>query len=568
MLSIPEIRKLLSRLDGEPADAIESEELECKPWNPDPLDRRSQFREVRETVVCLANARGGVITLGVADRKRSRTDAIQGVGDLQIAELRKSIYDGTDPRILVEIEELNEPEGRLLLIRVPRGIPPHTTTEGVGKIRVGKECKPLTGSDLSRLLTAGGERDLTAEILPGSSEKDLDLEHVRLFQRTIEAEAGNRELARLQPAELLRNLQLVRENELTLAAVLLMGTPGALTRWAPQHEVIFLRFKNRTRYDARRDLKGPLLAVLDALTRVFEPYLKITLVEGGGFNELSIPDLSAWTAREAVLNALVHRDYFLRQAVQIELHKDRVEVISPGGFVGGVTPQNILRHPPVRRNPLLAAALQSAGLVNRAGLGVDRIYEELLRLGKCMPKYEGDEGHVKLSLPRSTHAAFARFVADETKAAHNLDLDDLIVLRSVVDRGFLDRWSAAERLQLSEDEAADKLAALREAGYLVAQGRGRGTSYRLTRELSDRLRGAYATDTDGTLDHEAVRLRVEVVLAERGRLTNAEARRLSGFSRVEVLRLMRELVEEGKAELQGRGRGAHYVAGKSLKRPR
>jgi ATP-dependent DNA helicase RecG len=139
MLSDLEIRALLRRLDGEPADAIESQELECKPWDPHAEAKSSAFRQIRETVVCLANARGGVILLGVADRKKTRREAIQGVGDLDPDELRESIYGGTEPHILVDIQELAEPEGRLLAIRVPRGIPPHLTSDGVAKIRIGKE---------------------------------------------------------------------------------------------------------------------------------------------------------------------------------------------------------------------------------------------------------------------------------------------------------------------------------------------------------------------------------------------------------------------------------------------
>jgi len=292
-------------------------------------------------------------------------------------------------------------------------------------------------------------------------------------------------------------------------------------------------------------------------------------VETEGFRELTLPDMSWWAVREGLLNAVVHRDYFLRQAVYVELREQRLEISSPGGFAGGVTPQNVLRHPPVRRNPLLARVLQDAGFVNRAGLGVDRIYDELLRLGKPLPSYEADEGHVRLRLPTKTHRAFARCVAGESRAGRLLDLDDLIVLRSAVDLGIVDRWSAGERLQVAEDRAAERLISLRERGYLVAGGRGRGTSYRLARHHSDLLRGRDATDLEMPLDDEAVSLRVQAVLAERGRLANADVRRLSGYSRTEVLRLMNRLRERGVVSPSGRGRGAHYVPGPKLTiRPR
>jgi DNA-binding IclR family transcriptional regulator len=130
-----------------------------------------------------------------------------------------------------------------------------------------------------------------------------------------------------------------------------------------------------------------------------------------------------------------------------------------------------------------------------------------------------------------------------------------------VDRGHIDRWIAADKLQLPEEEAAEHLASLRRRGYLVAQGRGRGTSYRLIRSLSDALRGREETDLDAPLDDEGVRLRIEAILRERGELTNAEIRRITGYSRSEVLRITRELVAQGVAKVVGRGRGAHYVPG-------
>ncbi len=559
-----EIRGLLRKLDGSAANSIESETLECKPWDPAPTRLKDQLREVREAVVCLANAKGGAIVLGIRDRVRTRKEAIAGVGDLRPDILRKAIYDGTDPHLLVDCEELVEPEGRLLVLHVPQGLGVHTTSEGVAKVRVGKDCQPLTGSMLAQRLSAGTEFDRTAQPLSGATVADLDPQAIKELQRLLETEGRKPELARLSPVDLLDGLGLVRDTELTLAAVLLAGRSSALARWVPQHEAVFVRYISKTRYDQRHNLKGPILFLIETMRELFETYLGVATIGTEGFRELTIPALTWWAAREAVLNAVVHRDYFLRQSVYVELRPGRVEVTSPGGFVGGVTPENVLRHAPVRRNPLLADVLEAAGLVNRAGMGVDRIYEDLLRAGKGLPRYEADEATVRLILPTESHPAFTRFVAEETRQGRALDLDDLILLRAITDRGYLDRWSAAAYLQADEDDAAERLVALRERGYLTPRGRGRGTSYLLARAFSDLLRGRAATDESLSLDDEAVRLQILAVLGERGRLTNSDVRRISGYSRSEALRLMRALREEGMVEIMGRGRAAHYVPGAGL----
>lgn len=551
-----QVRALLRRLEGEPADNLESEELEFKRWEQDP---KSLHKLLRETVVCLANTRGGTIVLGVRDGVRSRREAIEGIGSYDTAGLRKAVYDGTDPHILVEIEELREQEGTLLLVHVPKGMPPHTTSDGVARIRIGKECKPLTGRTFAHLLASGGQRDLTAEVVPEAKDTDLDRTELVHLRRLIQRGAQDQELLRLDDLRLLEALGLTINGRITVAAILVLGTDQSLRRFLAQHEVSFIRYRSRTQYDQRRDLRGPILSVLREMEQLISANNRVRTIQEDGFGQLEFPDLSWDVAREAVLNAVTHRDYFLRQSVQVSLYSDRLEVMSPGGFMDDITPENVLRHPPVHRNELLARVFQTVGLVNRVGLGVDRIYEGLLRLGKDIPRYTADESHVNLVLPLRTNEPFALFLSQETRQGRELDLDDLLVLRILLRRTTVDRWSVSAFLQVPEREAAEQLIALREKGYLVARGRGRGVSYDLRRDLADRLRGRAHVDAYLDLDEEAVRIHMLQLLKKRGRLTNAEIRRLSGFSRTQVYRLIKQLEQSGQVRIVGKGRGAHIV---------
>jgi len=155
--------------------------------------------------------------------------------------------------------------------------------------------------------------------------------------------------------------------------------------------------------------------------------------------------------------------------------------------------------------------------------------------------------------------AFAAWVVEHERDHEELHLDDLIVLRRLVDVGAIDRWAAAEHLQLDETAAGERLSELRGRGLLMARGRGRGASYSLPRPLSERLRGRGITDAERPLEIEGVRLRLLELLRERGRLTNAEIRAFSGYSRQQVLALEKRLEAEGDVKLRGRGRGAHIV---------
>lgn len=122
----------------------------------------------------------------------------------------------------------------------------------------------------------------------------------------------------------------------------------------------------------------------------------------------------------------------------------------------------------------------------------------------------------------------------------------------------LDRWAAAELLQLPEQEAAERLVSLRRRGYLAAQGRGRTTAYHFAERLAHLVSAPDIESDRLWLDNEQMRRRVLDALAGHSALANADLRRITGYSRVRVHQLMAELRRDGLVELRGRGRAAHY----------
>ncbi|OYT69920.1 MAG: hypothetical protein CFK49_12030 [Armatimonadetes bacterium JP3_11] len=165
-----QIRSLLQRLDHQKASELESETLEFKEWDKDweqGQGRRDFYRLLAEYAVCFANQRGGTLVLGVKDKVKGFARAIKGCGAYDPVEIRTRIYDMTDPKILVEIEDLwiDELGVRLLLVHFPSGIGIHTTTDGVAKIRIGADCKPMTGSMRQQRLVEIGVVDVTAQTI-------------------------------------------------------------------------------------------------------------------------------------------------------------------------------------------------------------------------------------------------------------------------------------------------------------------------------------------------------------------------------------------------------------------
>src|SRR3954447_25758717 len=433
-----ELLKELDRLGQGTADSIESEILEIKGR---PRGRDELKRWLVDLAVCFANQRGGCLLVGVKDRVKGRAEAIVGIGDVTYRGLERDVYSGTDPHILIEIEELTVPEGKLLAAHIPKGIPPHTTSAGMASIRIGDSCQPLTGTNLARMIASSGEVDLSATPVEGSDLADLDEAALDRGRELLRLQPGLADLAEQDDADLLQALSLANDSELSQAAMLLFGKRSAIARFIPLHEISILRYLSSTRYDQRIDLRGPLLLEFEQIEDALAAGTSLRTVQPRGFAQLEIPTLSWEVAREAILNAVAHRDYFPRQGVIVAIHPDHVEITSPGGFLGGIHPGNVLRHPPVHRNELLARALQRLGLVNRVGLGVDRIFEGLLRSGSRPPTYTADEVSVSLTLPLGGNDELAAWVVEHERETGQLLLDDLIVVRRLVDVGSIDRAS-------------------------------------------------------------------------------------------------------------------------------
>ena len=145
-----DIQRLLDELDsGKVADDLESQRLDFKLWH----ETKGDMRVAREYAVSFANADGGVVVFGVDDKAAGRTNAIRGCGKVDIDIWRKAIYDATRPHIDADVHLVDVPEGtgNLLVVRVRKGIhQPYGTSDGIYRVRVGKNCQPLDPDEFAR----------------------------------------------------------------------------------------------------------------------------------------------------------------------------------------------------------------------------------------------------------------------------------------------------------------------------------------------------------------------------------------------------------------------------------
>jgi len=201
------------------------------------------------------------------------------------------------------------------------------------------------------------------------------------------------------------------------------------------------------------------------------------------------------TFREAILNALCHRDYLEPGSIYVRHSPQEMVISNPGGFIGGITPYNILVHEPKQRNRHLAEILEKIGLVERAGIGRRRIFIPMLSYGKKTPCYEADEFTVKLTIyDESYDEKLAFFVAKKQREGFEFSLPQLLLLSYMRVHTEIDVATFSKICQHPESLARDILeqASLPPYNLLEKRGRKKGVSYYLSRNIAKELIGKVA----------------------------------------------------------------------------
>jgi len=252
----------------------------------------------------------------------------------------------------------------------------------------------------------------------------------------------------------------------------------------------------------------------------------------------------------------------------VKVYGDRLEISNNGGFIAGITPENILHHPPAARNLLMVEALTRLRLVNRSNLGISRMFSALLMEGKEAPiiREAGDSVTVTF-FNRELNPAFRLFVAEESGKGRILNVDELILLQYLLRHPEVDTAKASWLCQQDELITRECLSAMEQSGYVEHGGAGRGAFWNIHPNLYDKLSGGQIADRHSRIDWEAAKTRILSILKEHKRrgkagLSSQEIRQITRFSRSRAHRLMTELrMENPQINPPRKGRYARYELG-------
>jgi len=524
-------------------------------------------RELIEALVCLANAEGGELWLGVED------DAVpSGLHpDHRLLEgLAGMVAARTSPSLNVQAEAVEFDGVTVARIRVPKALGEVASTSGVYLRRRLKhdgtpECVAMLPHERASRASSFGLIDVSAQPVAGATLADLDpLERERLRQ-AVQQYGGDRVLPDLDDEALDGALLLTARQPdgtrvPTLTGLLLIGRETSLRQLVPTHEFAFqVLAQQAVRFNEFR--RFPLLKALDWLETNFRPYNPEEELQVGLFR-VPVPKVDLGAFREAVANALVHRDYHGRGAVHVRLEDDALVVSNPGGLVDGVTLANLLVTEPRPRNPALADAMKRIGVVERSGRGVDKIFRGMLKFGRPAPDYSYTTAQsVVLRLPTAeADLDFRRLVVEHERATNaELPIDSLIALAALRESKRVTADELAVQIQRDTTSAKRTLEALTEAGLVEAHGSTRGRSYTLSASLYQAAgdKAAYTRQIGfAPLQQEQL---VLGYVRQHGQIKRAEVMELCRLSTDQAAKLLKKLKSAGAIVQHGRNRGALYT---------
>jgi ATP-dependent DNA helicase RecG len=293
--------------------------------------------------------------------------------------------------------------------------------KGAYWMRSGEDLVGMTPDMIQRIFLETA-LDFSAEVCPKADLDDLSQDAVSRLREMWLRSSGNAALQDVSAEQLLTDAELLLDEGITNAALILLGTHRALGKHLAQVEAVF-EFRSTeasVSYQQRKEYREGFFIFQDDLWKTINLRNDMHHFQDGLF-VWDVPSFNEAVVREAVLNAVSHRDYRLGGSIFVRQYPRRLEIVSPGGFPPGITPENILwRQMP--RNRRIAEVLSKCGLVERSGQGTRRMFEECIKESKALPDFTGtDDYQVSLTLQGEVQDLnFLRFlerIGQETQAS-------------------------------------------------------------------------------------------------------------------------------------------------------
>lgn len=444
-------------------------------------DDRIHPRSLAETLAAFAAADGGIVLIGVADN-----GSIIGVSNFE--QVRDNlIYEAAgrnhcEPQIQpIEVEKIETADGKIVVaVTVPADFETLHSVAGKYFLRVGSRNEPLTPRELRRLMFSRGEVSFERLACEKVKLEDLDNRLTNLYIRKHEEHTGRP--LNLSKEEFLINLGCAtkKDGEVvpTNAGVLLFHEDPQL--YLLQSEILCVRFKGTDiiEYLDRKEFRGLLPELVNQATRFIKSHMKV----GGripGIKRVDYPEYPEVAFREAIINAVIHRDWSIEgEFIRVFMFDDRIEVLSPGRLLPPITIEAMQKGEVESRlrNPVIVEVFDRlGGYIEKLGTGIRRMIDAMKEHGLLAPQFElkGDTLKVTLQGPGE------KFMVEETvpEWAKGLNERQIKAIKYVQKHGIITNKEYRKLNDVSHKTAHQDLIDLCQRSILKVEGKGRATKY-------------------------------------------------------------------------------------------
>lgn len=519
-----------------------------------------------DEIVGMTNTEGGTLYLGIEDDGRVSGIVKHHQDPIGRAAL---IANRTRPSLSVRTEILYSDDLPVMAISIPKSYSVIATVSGKIlkrrlKVDGSPEVIPMYPYEIYTRLSDLRKLDFSTQPIQDGTAEDLDPNQLFRLRETIQNQNGDQQLLALSDEELEQALRLtMRVGEVvypTLTGLLLVGKESSLKRLIPTASAVF-QVMQGTRVVMNELFTKPIMELVD----LFSSYMKAWNPEKEfdyGMFRIPIPEFSKPAFREGLINAFAHRDYSMMGSVRIQVSDEGLTISNPGGFIEGITLENLLTAEPCGRNPLLSDALKRIGLAERTGRGIDRIFEGSITFGRPWPDYsESTSKQVTLFIPRAkADTEFIQMIMDEQKSmGHPLAIHTLLILSVLYSERKVSMHDLVERTHASLTRLKPLIETLIERGVVEEIGRASQRMLILGQKVYRKTGKTKEYTRQRGIDQVRFpEMILKLAESQNGAITKTDVVELLRVSKPKAYALLQQLCEERKLVLTGRGRYAKY----------
>lgn len=424
-----------------------------------------------ETLTAQANAHGGVILLGVGISGK-----VAGVPNLDEAQQSIQVAGllSTPPLILPMPQTIDLNGKQVCVVEVPPGLPHVYSVGGRYLTRTGSQNRLLTTSELTGLLLERGEAGFELRAVAGATLDDLDTTQVDAYLAAIDSPPGD-------TLKLLQARGCLAESAdgpvPSQAGILVFGRqPQRFIRHA---EIILVRYSGPTMGDEflRHDASGTLPDQI----RQAEAFVTANMRRGMRIKGLTREETTEYplpVVREAIVNAVAHRDYSIRgEGIRVLMFSDHLEVYSPGRLPGHVTLSNLMTER-FSRNEAIVQLLSDLGFVERLGYGIDRMVTAMSEAGLPEPLFEETTAGFRVTLRGRGDELVSREPAGQRWANRRLNPRQERAIAHLTERGSITNREFRDLCpEISDETIRRELSDMVDQGLIMKVGDRKATYY-------------------------------------------------------------------------------------------